>query len=183
MKSIGRAWGEPLFEIAIYRLAPETWHDELAEFDAQAWAAVEPYVEGLPEESKQRHFAILQEEFRSQIGHLPYGQVIGWLRLVHDGPGPVVKGYAYKLPQRQFRRRFKQSFFNEIGKVLEVSFSTPGISNEEIAGMLRVDIVDTTERGQVFQGRWPDMAAFDKIAPHIDWRNLLGLLRSDDRDT
>ncbi|WP_433803550.1 hypothetical protein [Actinomycetospora sp. CA-084318] len=176
MKNIGSSWGEPLFEIAIYRVAPERWHNELAELDAQAWAAVDPYADGLPAESKQRHFAILQEQLRSQIGHFPYGQAIGWLRLVHDGPGPVVKGYAYKLPQRQFQRRFRQSYFNEIGKVLEVSFSTPGISNEEIAEMLTVDIVDTTKRGQVFQGRWPDMAAFNKIAPHTDWRTLLGLL-------
>ena len=171
-ENIGRAWGEPVFEIAVYRVTPERWHEELGQLDQQAHAALDPHRDYLPQASYQNHFIRLQDTLRSQAGHFPYGQAIGWLRLIHDGPGPVIKGYGYKLPQSRIYKRFHQTHFRETGKEIEVSLS-PSEPSREFVKQLRAAIISTTCRRRVFHRRWLDMSAFDKTAPHVDWWELL----------
>ena len=103
-----------------------------------------------------------------------YNQVVAWLRLVWDGPGPAVKGYAYQVSQRRIVRNFKPGRFNWRGKVLEAWFTNDDTS-KEIAVEIRKRIANTGSKGKIFHRRYIDLEAFDSLAPHLDWRNLLGL--------
>ncbi|MCD2193547.1 hypothetical protein LQ327_09140 [Actinomycetospora endophytica] len=172
VESIGRAAGDPLFEIAVYRVTPRRWHQELDELDGQVHEFLAPDRDYLSESRYQERFERLQEAFRAQVGEFPYGQALGWLRLIHDGPGPAVKGYSYKLPQKRFQRRFQQAHFRATGTELEVSFRRSGTAADFVKE-LRAAIVATRSRGRIFEGRWLDMAAFDKVAPFVDWQGLL----------
>ncbi len=115
VENIGRAAGEPHFEIAVYRVSPERWREELAEEDERVRDSLGPPGEHRSEASYEQHFMRLQEAHRDQVGDFPYGQAIGWLRLIHDAPGPVIKGYSYKLPWKRIGRSFRQTFFREVG--------------------------------------------------------------------
>ncbi|TDQ52732.1 hypothetical protein EV188_107109 [Actinomycetospora succinea] len=110
-------------------------------------------------------------------GGFPYAQVIGWLRLIHDGPGPCVKAYTYKLPQKRFQRRFRQERYEWQGKEFELDFDYSELSNLDIADEIRSEIVRTTAKGGSLQGRWLDLACFDYMTVVIDWRSRLGLPR------
>jgi hypothetical protein len=105
--NIAGPWGKPLFEVAAYRTTVERWHEELAGLDEQAHATLGPRRGHIPKASHARSFMRMGELLRSEIGHFPYGQVVGWLRLLHDGPSPVIKGYSYKLPQKRIPLRFR----------------------------------------------------------------------------
>ena len=99
---------------------------------------------------------------------------MAWLRLVWDGPAPAVKGYAYRVSQQRIVRNFKPGRVNWRGKVLEVWFAKDDTS-KDIATEFRKSIVDTTNKGNIFYRRYIDLEAFDSLAPHLDWRNLLCL--------
>lgn len=76
--------------------------------------------------------------------------------------------------QRRIARNFKPGRYSWRGKVLEVWF-TRDDSSTDIAAEIRKGIVEAYSMGNVFYRRHIDLEAFDSLAPHLNWYNLLGL--------
>lgn len=175
--NIGDRFGIPLFEVAVYRVSPSRWRKE----NEKVRDSVRDFLGGGPpsdefRESWERRFERVVEYENSQLGSYVYGQAIGWLRILQDGPGALIKGYSYLLPQKHFVRRFKQGRFENHGKEIERSFGLEIAQRNytAIVSQLRRDIEATTQRGRVFHRRYLDLSAFDAVAPSIDWSVLLG---------
>lgn len=133
-----------------------------------------------------------QERLRMQASYVerPYGwqynEVIGWVRLRWDGPGPVLKGYAWEVgepgegmgwkPRRSFRRGFTPFPFgggDPIHKVLEIWFEME--TDDQIYDGIRRALLGLTDRGEHFHRRHLDLSIFDVVGPQIRWRELMGL--------
>jgi hypothetical protein len=173
-------WDDPLFEIAIYRVSEERWQEEVEEVNAAARARyLVAYGSGLAPWS-------IDEEVRRRRRTLgldipwEYNQAIAWVRLIWDGP--VVKGYVFSIEQQRFTRQFRATNSSPylgavpIDKVVECWFFDEATS-EEIAEELRRELLSLTVKGGLFARRHVDLAAFDSLAPHLDWRALVGLDR------
>jgi hypothetical protein len=174
--NVGSDFGRPVFEIAAYRVSPAEWdreHDK-ARSKFSEMLGGEPR-EGRSQKAWGERLGRLLEEEHNRVGCFAYGQVIGWIRVLHDGPGAVLKGYVYALPQSRFVRRFQQGRFHNAGKEFELWISDEMLAEgaPEIVPALREEIVATATRGRVFAGRYLDMAAFDAVAPNVNWRGLL----------
>lgn len=165
----GIEWGQLLFEVPVYRMSKAAWHNEVNE-SVQQFEQLSSHTDPIKRHDHALTLAALDRGYQSPA----YNQVIAWLRLVWDGPGPVVKGYAYRVSQQRIVRNFKPGRFDWRGKVLEVWFARDDTS-KEIAAEIRKSIVDTSKKGNIFYRRYIDLEAFDSLAPHLDWRNLLGL--------
>lgn len=163
---------EVLFEIPVYRVDPETWQ---AEVDAWVGKAMQGFDRAYPESSQQSRRDTEIRAYRTFTSDLTeiYNDVMGWVRVEWDGPGPVVKGYGYRVHQKSIRRGFEQRYEYH-DKILECWFHA-GQTSEEMAGELRQDLVDLTRRGEMFAGRHIDLDAFDSLAPYVDWPRLIGL--------
>lgn len=161
--------GQLLFEVPVYRTSPAAWHNEVNE-SIHRLEQSSIHTDPIKRHGHALELASLERGYQSPA----YNQVIAWLRLVWDEPGPVVKGYAYQVPQQRILRNFKPGRYNWRGKVLEAWF-TRDDSSTDIAAEIREGIVDTCSMGKVFYRRHIDLEAFDSLAPHLNWRNLLGL--------
>lgn len=161
--------GQLLFEIPVYRMSHAAWHSEVNE-SIQRFEQLSSHTDPIKRHEHALRLAVLDRGYQSPT----YNQVVAWLRLVWDGPGPVVKGYAYRVSQQRIVRNFKPRRFNWHGKVLEAWFTNDDTS-KEIAAEIRKSIVDTSSKGNIFHRRFIDLEAFDSIASHLDWRNLLRL--------
>jgi hypothetical protein len=150
-------------------MSPAAWHNEVNE-SVQRFERLSSHTDPITRHEHALRLAALERGYQSPA----YNQVIAWLRLVWDGPGPVVKGYAYRVSQQRIVRNIKPRRFNWQGKVLEAWFTRDDTS-KEIAAEIRSSIVDTSNKGNIFHRRYIDLEAFDSLAPHLDWRTLLGL--------
>ena len=95
-----------LFEIPVYRVSPDDWLEEVERFAAKARAA---YLRQVPvgQEPNPRSVEHFERMLLASNGYnvpYEYNQVVGWVRVEWDGPGPFIKAYAYKIPQKSVRR-------------------------------------------------------------------------------
>ncbi|MGH2557051.1 MAG: hypothetical protein ACRDHO_15250 [Actinomycetota bacterium] len=164
-----------LFEIPVYRVSPDDWLAEVEQFAAKARAA---YLRQLPAGQEPNPQSVESYErmlLASNDYNVPYeyNQVVGWVRVEWDGPGPSIKAYAYKVPQKRVRRGFSRRYEWE-GKVFELLFIGDE-SPEEIADEVRSELMALTQGKELFAKRYADLEAFDCLAPRLDWRRLIGL--------
>lgn len=110
--------GRLLFEIPVYRTSPAAWRDEVDEA-VQRFEQLSAHTDPSKKHEHALALAAIDRGYQSPA----YNQVVAWLRLVRDEPGPVVKGYAYHVSQRRIVRKFKPRVYNWQGKVLEVWFT------------------------------------------------------------
>jgi hypothetical protein len=165
----GIEWGQLLFEIPVYRMSKDAWHEEVNE-SLQQFEQLSPHRDPIKRHNHALTLATLEHGYQSPA----YNQVMAWLRIVWDGPGPAVKGYAYRVSQQRIIRNFKPGRFNWQGKVLEVWFAKDD-TWKDIATEIRKNIIDTSNKGNIFYRRHIDLEAFDSLTPHLNWRKLLGL--------
>jgi hypothetical protein len=183
---------ETLFEIAIYRIDQESWSrtaQERIEISVQAtldsWSrsGIEPDADARKRAERMARFAERPVEWE-------YNEIISWVRLVWDGPGPVIKGYAWQVghsgydgsfaPRKRYQRGFKPHPFvggDPFMKVIENWFNDD-LSNHEIYDRLRGSLIELVAlKGGDFPGRFIDLQSFDTLGPYIDWRTLIRLNR------
>jgi hypothetical protein len=116
-----------------------------------------------------------------------YNEIVGWVRLVWDGPGSVIKGYLWQVGETQLghhraRRRIARGFkpypfvFGEVAnnKVVEV-WAASSDSNADLFARLRDQLLRITGRGGELPGRHVDLRIFDSLGPRLPWRALVGL--------
>ena len=160
--------GKLLFELPVYRVSLQRWHQEKIE----AADRLRRVYETDEYKVSDRIRRIMWETY----GGLPftYNQAIGWLRVIWDGPGPVVKAYAYRMRGRRFDLNFKPRALEWLGKAFELWFMRDD-NSETIAREIHSAILGTVKQGGSFRGRWIDLEAFETLAPFIDFHRLLEL--------
>ena len=160
--------GKLLFELPVYRVSLEQWHQEKDEAADRLRRMHET------DEYKVSNGIVRGIMWETHGGvPFPYNQAIGWLRVISDGPG-AVKAYAYRMRGRRFDLNFKPRALEWRGKAFELSF-TRDDGPETIAREIRSAILDTVKRGGSFPGRWIDLEAFETLAPVIDFHRLFEL--------
>jgi hypothetical protein len=174
-----------LFEVAFYRVSRDAYWDDASE-------RVERRYEEL---TKGRALPISEDDeiglrqgalFSERVHGWEYNEVVAWLRAIWDGPGPAVKTYLWwvsapRYPMFEPRKRFARGFVPHpftggipIYKAFECWFDDADTDNT-IRAELRSRVVALAGRRGDLHGRHPDLSLFDSMAPHIRWREAIGL--------
>jgi hypothetical protein len=166
--------GTRLFDIPVYRVSP-------AQFRQEQQRQYERYV-GTDEPTEswaQRWRELVHEE----TGSYQFNQVMGWVQVIWDGPGPVIKCYYVRVASRRVTRLFRQRHFEEVGKIAEEWFPQSATA-AEIAERVRTALLrETRGRCGALRGRFLDLEIYDNLSPVLDLRALLGLGRVPDFPT
>ena len=175
-----------LFEIPVYRVDFSTW---AAHTQARVQRATSEFLAPSMERGRtptdfQRRRAVSVAEYTERPHGWYYNEVVGWIRLLWDGPYPVVKGYLWRVGKKSIdggrpRHRYQRGFiaFPFVGgypttKVLEEWFDAKD-SDAQVFHRLRSALTAVTARGGELAGRHIDLSAFDFTGPHVRWRDLL----------
>lgn len=78
------------------------WHNEVNE-SVQQFEQSSSHRDTIKRHEHALKLATLDRGYQSPA----YNHVIAWLRLLRDGSGPFVKGYAYRVSQQRIVRNFK----------------------------------------------------------------------------
>ena len=176
-----------LFEIPVYRVSEDAWLDDAA-IRLDAWAAgdlARRAEHGLPKTEGDRLNAQMWARWAERVYGWRYNEVIAWVALLWDGPGPVIKAYLWRVgkptltawePRRRFRRGFHPfPFFGGISdKAFELWVSADD-SDAAVYRRLRDKLAGIVAPGGDLPRRHIDLTSFDTIGPHVRWRHLLGL--------
>lgn len=180
---------ETLFETAIYRVDYESWIRSASErIETRRQAYLDSLAsKGLEIDAWTIEHAERIIRFNERPVDWEYNEVIAWLRLVWDGPGPVIKGYAWQVGHATFdgsikiRSRYQRGFkpYPFVGgdpfyKVLEDWFHEKQ-SNREIYDQLRESLTYVVGPKGSLPGRYLDLQSFDSVGPHVSWRSIMNL--------
>ena len=163
-------WGMRLFEIPVYRVSPEQWRREQTDREERFFACAP--VRDLPLTDKQKWR--IRDALRGQRGGYHHNEIMGWVQVVWDGPGPVIKCYHQRVAVRRVTRTFRQQRFGDVGKVAELWFDRAATSAEIAADIRNALLAESSGRGSL-AGRFLDLECFDALAPVLDLRGLLRL--------
>ncbi len=115
-----------------------------------------------------------------------YNEIIGWVRLLWDGPGPVIKGYLWQVGKKtldggEARHRYQRGFIpfpfvygKPLYKVLEEWFDSTQ-TDLQVYEQLRAGLLRIVDRNGALPRRHIDPEVFDTLAPQVRWRRLLSL--------
>lgn len=179
-----------LFEIPIYRTSEDEWIDDIT---SRVDARLKVHMEMSQEDGGQPLTLSELEDYRSESSLIErptgwrYNEIVAWIVLEWDGPGPVVKGYAWVvgttsgrggLPRRRYQRGFKPYPFvggDSIYKVMEVWFGAED-SDRAVYDVLYQELLGLRSEPQNWlRRRHLDLDCFETIGPQVRWRDLLGL--------
>lgn len=175
-----------VFDVPVYRVAPEAWEaDALKRVRAKEVALAVQLFDGREPAEEERARTSTWARYAEYPYGWRYNEVVGSVRLLSDGPGPVVKGYLWRVgkktfggwkPLARYQRGFKPFpfFGGEAYKVLEV-WASDGDKDEEIYDRLRGQLVAVVLPEGELPRRHIDLSVFDVIGPLVRWRQLLGL--------
>jgi hypothetical protein len=174
----------PLFEIPVYRLSKAAWldqtHRRIAKRKAMLQADGVIWGEGDP--PRLDAFARLAEK----VVPWHYNEVVGWVRLYWNGPGPVVKGYLHEvgaltLDGWRARKRFQRGYHphpfvggEPTNKALEIWLARDQ-TDGEIYHDLREALLGVVALTGDMPRRHIDLDAFDTVGPALRWRQVVGL--------
>ncbi len=165
----------PLFEIGVYRLSKACWLAERRDRRAREEAAAEARWHLSPDEA--RHCVDASEKYWGW----EYNEIAAWLRLMWDGPGPMIKAYLWAVgvdarrPRKRLSWRSTRYPFlpgDPAHKVFEVPFA-PASTDSEIYERLHTELERCDTELQF--GGHVDLDAFRTTGPHVRWRAAIGL--------
>ncbi len=163
--------GMRLFDVPVYRVSPERWRQEQADREARLFGRMQAAIDlPLTEEQKWRTRHLLHDEH----GGYQFNQIMGWVQVVWDGPGPVVKCYCARVETRRMSRAFRQRRFQDVGKIAEVWFGRD-VTSTQIMAEIRTELIRETRGSGMLGRRFLDLETFDNLAAVLDMRRLLGL--------
>lgn len=177
-----------LFEIAVYRLALESWsEDVMKRLDRRREGLLRPMIERGTVDENDRVWADTLARRAEKVYGWDYNEVIAWVRLIWDGPGHVVKGYMWQVvnpdaePGKRFHRRYQRGFKPHpflggmpVYKVLEV-WALEEQTDVEIFQDIRESLRSIVTDEGPLRGRHIDLRVFDTVGPELRWRRLIGL--------
>ena len=163
---------ELLFEIPVYRVSLDAYHDEYR-------ALVDEAIEELAGswEWAQRSPGDLRdyvERWARPLHGRPYwyNQMIGVIRLYQDGGS--IKAEFWGQPQRGFRRDFRHKGYMHRGRVFEYHSGPVAVSSIQIYQELLDRLLGLTSPGNRFARRHVDLNSFKRVGPEINWLKVLG---------
>lgn len=187
-------YNRDLFEIAVYARTRGDWYEQLRQrVEATAAERIETYERaGLAVDAALRERA---EREARECEH-PYGwqynDVVGWIRLTWNGPGPKVLAFLWPVGarytggyRRQSRfpwRRFQAFPFlmgDPMNRLFEL-WAEQDESDDAFRKRLRRRLVGLTEQGRDLEGKVLDLRAFDHLSPHVRWRDAISPNESND---
>jgi hypothetical protein len=160
-----------LFQIPVYRVSRERSEQDVLKYVAAALKGLERAAGG--RSIDREHHSAYAELTITRGLPWAYNQVMGWIEVEWNGPGPVIKATGFKVSVTRIQRHFTRDYRWMPGNLIECWFHDE--SSVEIAAAVREEIVALTKPGSTFAGRYVDLNAFDAVAPGLDWRRLLGL--------
>jgi hypothetical protein len=106
------------------------------------------------------------------LGPWEFNEAAGWLRL--QGSDCIVKGHLLWTGRRNIRERRLYSWqYRYPTKVLEVRFNRSDVA-DQIVSKLRERIIAVAAKQPGGRRNYADLEVFDRLAPCVDWRLLLG---------
>jgi hypothetical protein len=164
-------FGQPIFEIAVYKKSPEELHAEYDAAETKYLRSLEPQYPMIQTDSpKYTGFRFLRNQFWEKYGEpYPYNRAIGWLILIAQRD-QVLAEY-YKVTKKRLSRTGARNRVSWQGKCFAVYVAGNETSKEIIAAILQELHLLTTD--SPFRGRYLDTTAFMQIAPYINWRRLI----------
>ena len=169
-----------VFEIAAYRVDQDAWWEE---FQRDRSARIE-WLKSTDPSGLIKPDA-WEERVDRWMRPSPwrYNEIVGWIQVVWDGPGPMVKAYlspvtsrsSGDMPRRRYQKGFNPYPFaegNPIHKLFEEHL-LGGDTNEAFTARLRSSLLDATKQGGYLHRRYVDLECFDSIAPYVDWHAAL----------
>lgn len=177
-----------VFEVAVYRVAPDVWAADSAErVEATERDHIAVWLDrGKTPTAEDKMRANMYARYAERPYGWQYNEVVGWIRLLWDGPGPVVKGYLWQVGKKTLRggeprRRYQRGFIpfpfvdgEPQRKVLE-EWLSPGLTDGEIRAQLRRALLQIVAPDGDLPRRYIDLSVFDALAPYVRWRALLKL--------
>lgn len=164
-------FGDPIFEIAIYRKSPDALEKEQETIFEKQVRLVESRLAGSGvdyrssdtyEYSRNRFF----EEYGSPY---PYNQIVGWIVLIASYDNILAE--YFKITEKRFTRKCRQYPFMWQGKAFEIHF-TGNETNKEIVNEILKEL-RLLSLESPFKKRFIDKTAFEQIAPYVDWKKLM----------
>ncbi len=177
-----------VFEIAIYRVPLDEWDTDASvrvkSVERQFLSAW--FDHGKEPSTRDRLNANMYARYSERPFNWQYNEVIGWVRLMWDGPGPVIKGYLWQVGKKtleggEARRRYQRGFVPfpfvsgyPMNKVVEEWFEVSQ-SDTDIYEQLRRGLLRVVDRNGDLPRRHIDLRIFDAVSPYVRWRDLVGL--------
>jgi hypothetical protein len=164
-------FGNPIFEIPVYRKSPRELE---AEYDASLTRhlqSLEPQYPMIEIDSpKYQGLRFIRDLFWEKYGApYPYNQVIGWVVLF--AKRDQVLAEYYKIMEKRLTRNCRRHRFKGQGKCFAIYLAGNETSKQIIAEITEELRLLTTE--SPFKGRYVDTTAFMQLAPYINWKKLI----------
>lgn len=177
-----------VFEIAVYRVDPEVWNaDALRRTAEHESRLLAPCLDhgGKPSASDRIRADTLARHAERPF-EWQYNEVVAWVRLIWDGPGPVIKGYLWQVGRKSLnggeaRRRYGRGFvpfpfvYGEPLKKVFEEWIGVGQADDTVYKQIRRGLTRIVDRDGDLPGRYIDLRAFDAVAQYVRWRHLLNL--------
>jgi len=177
-----------VFELAVYRVDRGAWErDASLRIEAREKASLTTLLDLGKEPSAHDRSRVKELALHVECPYdWQYNEVIGWIRLMWDGPSPVIKGYLWQVGKKTLqggasRRRYQRGFIpfpfvygEPLFKVLEEWFDR-GQTDLQIYEQLRTGLIRVVGATGYLPRRHLDLRVFDALAPHVRWRAMLDL--------
>jgi len=164
-------WDEPIFEIAVYRKAPdvlEKEYEDAFERQIQRLEAMDPH-HNMGRDQNQA-FKVLRDHFWERRGTpYPYNDVVGWVILVVKRD-QIAAGY-FKISRKRLTWNCRQHPIKWEGKCFDICLAGNETTKQIIADI--VAHLRALSADSPFKGRYVDTKAFMRLAPYIKWQKLI----------
>jgi hypothetical protein len=164
-------FGEPAFEIAVYRKSPGELDEEYEARLKREALRLDPRLAGGDVEYKKTDaFRFVRNHFWEKSGTpYPYNQIVGWVVLVvkHD----QILGEYYKVADGTLTRHSGRHPVRWQGKAFTI-YLTGRETNKKIVGRIMEELRLLSAESP-FKGRHVDTRASERQSPYVDWRRLV----------
>jgi hypothetical protein len=164
-------FGEPAFEIAVYRKSPGELDKEYEARLKREVLRLEPRLASNDIDYKQTEaFRFVRSRSWEENGTpYPYNQIVGWVVIVvkHD---QILAEY-YKVADSKLTRHSGRHPVRWQGKTFAI-YLTGKETNKRIVRRLLEELRLLSEESP-FKGRYVDTRAFERLSPYVDWRRMM----------
>ncbi len=164
-------FGNPIFEIAVYRKSPRELEAEYDTALTKHLRSLEPQYPLIQIDSaKYQGLRFIRNQFWEQHGEpYPYNQAVGWVVLF--AMRDQVFAEYYKITEKRLTRNCRRHRVKGQGRCFAIPLAGNETSKQIIAEITEELRLLSAE--SPFKGRYVDRAAFTRIASYINWRKLI----------
>jgi len=158
---------DTIFEILIYSCTQDEFVTRITEAADKNMAIVPDYGTGFWQEQRQ-------DEINRNLKPIRYNELIGGIE-VHPLGTQLRADYWFTNKNRIVINSNTKGLIKWCGKLLETHYERSQLSSQQIYEDFRGALVREIEKSARLRKRYVDFEAFDRCAPFVNWRGLLGL--------